>query len=213
MSESITTGRSILHAVYFSVLDGMEGAEIAAARAESPAEIYFIEPLEESEAARPSELGRLADLTICVLLLSDGTFVHGSSYWHEAQNRTRSEEIERELARRDAMRRLESHPTVEEMAERAKQIEAEAIRRSHLRGERRYPLRLQWDDAGNCLITCDSVPEFAGVGRTIDLAMRAAEDAMATARMIYQRDGRPFPPPSREPLPGERWVTVSEGDA
>jgi hypothetical protein len=90
---------------YFTAADGVDGADISAARAREPAEVLEIAPLvEDPDLGKTTVIGPLRLLTFCVLVLRNGFTVTGESACASPENF--DAEIGNKVARHNAVQKI-----------------------------------------------------------------------------------------------------------
>ena len=89
---------------YFTAADGVDGADIAAARAESSHEALTIIALDDDVSKAGTPMAALGLLTFCVLVLRNGFTVTGESACASPENF--DAEIGRKIARQNAVNKV-----------------------------------------------------------------------------------------------------------
>ena len=97
----------IARAVYFTAMQGLDGADIAKLRAEKPDFTHTIQPLADDPDMMKSELASLCTMTICVLVMQNGfTFI---GYSNCADPANFDAEVGERYAYENAFKQIWSH--------------------------------------------------------------------------------------------------------
>lgn len=89
---------------YFTAADGVDGADIATSRAESPHEALMVIALDDDVPKDGTPMAALSLLTFCVLVLKNGFTVTGESACASPENF--DAEIGRKIARQNAVQKI-----------------------------------------------------------------------------------------------------------